>query len=259
VQLADSWEFLDAGVSDAPYGILPPNCLTDGGFLIDGDKSDLVRITIKPTQSMRIDTTHMRIGDDGLVACSTTCRFTGYYASDYGARFGRNSPEEFIDDYFIDPLDADCTTDSHDCRMEGDSCFITSLFFTSDGLAEKLDDNVLITPVGFSFKRNPFKSKHRNFPVDFAYPLIYQNVDVIEVDDTTTIVELPEDIAYQIGGATYTRDSKTGENGVTITSTLQVTNPVFAPVSYTSLREFFEKVAQAGDDVVILSQKSKTE
>ncbi len=248
VQLGDQWEFLDAANKYAPYGILPSNCLTDGGFLVDGEKSQLVKMTIKPVTSARIDHTQMFIGDDGNVVCSTQVDLSGYYASTYAEEFEQTEEEEFVKDHFFDRLEIGCEPGAHQCGTDSLNQFIMNVCYTAPELARKLDNNIVITPVSYAFRTNPFKSQKRFFPVDFTYPFQYFNVVEIHVDGNPADYLLPENLAYEIGGASYTRSSEVTDSAIVIVSKLLIENPEFPPVRYPALREFFQKVAESAHD-----------
>jgi len=62
VQFGNDYEFLDCSSRLTPYGLLPPNCLVDGGLLLDGKESQLVRVRGKVIYSGRTDQTSMSVG-----------------------------------------------------------------------------------------------------------------------------------------------------------------------------------------------------
>jgi transglutaminase-like putative cysteine protease len=256
VQLGDQWEFLDAANKYSPYGILPSRCLTDGGFLVDGEKSQLVRMTIKPTVSARIDRTRMYVNPDGTVACSTKVDLCGYSASSFGQEYAQTEEEEFVKDHFLDRLEVGCEPGVHHCSMDSLNQLVMDLCYTSPELARKLDNNVVITPVSYAFRTNPFKSEKRFFPVDFTYPFQYSNIVEVHVDGDPADYILPENLDYEIGGASYTRSSEVTDSAIVIVSKLSIENPEFPPVRYPALRDFFQKVAESAHDplTVVLQQ-----
>ncbi|MBU0985448.1 MAG: DUF3857 domain-containing protein, partial [candidate division Zixibacteria bacterium] len=95
VQFDDGWEFLDASNRLNPYGLLPPDCLCGAGLLVDGEQSELVRITQKSVMSSRTDKSLLRVAADGNVSCSTSSCFTGYYAAMYTRRHDRQAEKDF--------------------------------------------------------------------------------------------------------------------------------------------------------------------
>lgn len=259
VQVGDDWEFIDTSGKHCPYGILSPACLTDGGFLIDGDQSDLVRITIKPAHSIRTDTTRMYVDADGMVTCSTLCCFSGYTASRYGERYDGKTPDEFIDDYFTGRLDRECTLGNHECRKDSAENLLLTLDYSSEELAEKLDNNLILTPICYAWRDNPFKSDHRFVPVDFIYQFAYRNVVVVSSAAEAENYILPEDLLYQLDGALFERKCRVKDNKIFLETALEILKPQFATHEYRAVKEFFDKVSQSTLDEITLVLASESD
>lgn len=248
VQMGNSYEFLDASSRLSPYGVLPPGCLVSGGLLIDGEKSQLVRITQKTLYSGRTDRTRVHLAADGTVACTTSCNFRGYYASLYGGRYETSEPEEFVTEYFLDNLEADYTLGDYKCALDTANEFVLTMDYSSDDLTEILDNNLLVKTVSYSFRDNPFKREKRFFPVDFQYPLTYRNVMEVVVDGPIQEFVLPEDFTCNCSGATFERKTVVRDSIVVVDSKLTVEKPQFLPFAYKNLRDFFDKVALSSED-----------
>ncbi len=249
-QFGNEWEFLDTSDRLSPYGLLPPPCLTDGGLLLEKGNSILVRITIKPIMSDRTDITRMFLAADGSAACSSYCCFAGYYGSEYGDMFEETPAEDFIDDYFMSRLGVSTTVGDYKCEMDTLDQFVTQLAFTSADLTRKLDNNVVVKPVSYAFRANPFKSEKRFFPVDFCYPFSYHNIVRIFTADTSVDCQLPKDTSFNYRGAIFTRHSSVEDSCITIDSELRVEEAQFSPSQYGSLRRFFDNVARCSEDEV---------
>jgi transglutaminase-like putative cysteine protease len=251
VQFGNEWEFLDASNRHAPYGLLPPNCLTNVGLLIDGANSEMVAITVKPAISQRADLTRMYVSSQGAVACSTDCVFTGYYASEYGERYDNSdTPLDFIKDNFAERLGRMYSLGTYACTLDSLNQFRVHVNYTSDDLKRTLDNNVMVKPVRYAFRENPFKSLKRHFPVDFTYPFVYRNVVEIHFDDSAAGITLPENLSFEIAGAAFTRECVVTGPVAVIDSKLTVSEPLYAPTKYDLVRSFFDRVAKAGEDEV---------
>ncbi len=253
VQFGEAWEFLDASNPHAVYGILPPDCLTNGGLLIEGPKSELVAITIKPTPSYRDDLTRVWIGADGRATCSTTCTFAGYYAAAIAELYDTHTPEDFMKEYFEEPLNAVAEFGSHAFNLDSAGRFTLSVDFTSDDLARVLDNSVLVKQAGFEFAENPFKSEKRHFPVDFRFPLPYRNTVEIHPTSPVTTLAPPGDTTFSIPGAKFRRTSETAGSVIRLSSELTIEAPEFPPMKYGTVREFFGRVATASADEVAVT------
>jgi len=248
VQLGNDYEFLDASSKFAPYGVLPPDCLVEGGLLIDGENSQLVRLRDKTLYSGRTDRTRIHLASDSPAVCTTSCNFRGYYASLYGRRYEDNDPDDFIKDYFVDRIGLDMTVGDYKCLLDTAHEFVMTVDYSSDDIAEVLDNNLLVKLISFAYRDNPFKSLKRFFPVDFQYPFTYRNVMEVVVDGDVQQSVLPEDITLFCGGATFERKSSVVDSVVVIDSKLIIEKPQFLPNQYTELRDFFDKVALSSED-----------
>jgi transglutaminase-like putative cysteine protease len=250
-QFGDQWEFLDASNRYTPYGLLPPNCITNAGLLIDGVNSELVAITVKPAASHRTDLTRMYVSTQGAVACSTQSVFTGYYASDYGERYDNSdTPLDFVKTHYTERTGGVCTLGAYECTLDSLNRFRVSVSYASEDLKRTLDNNVIVKPVRYVYRENPFKSEKRFFPVDFAYPFVYSNVVEIHFEDSTAGITLPENLSFEIAGAIFTRECLVNGPVAVIDSKLTVSEPLYLPSQYAAVRDFFDRVARASEDEV---------
>ena len=254
VQFEDKWEFLDASSDLSIYGVLPPKCISNGGLLVDGGKSSLVKMTISPISSQRIDVTKMYVSPDGSVVCSTECGFGGYYASLYIQRRQRNQDDEFIEDYFTDRIDAEHTLNDYSIDLDSLNRFYVNLNYSSSDMIRKLDNNMMIKYAPLAFGSNPFKSEKRFFNVDFMYPFSYHNVVEIYYQGEKD-QQLPENLSFKIAGASFQRLSVATDSVITVDSKLVIEKAVFKPRNYSKLRDFFVKIANASQDEVAIIQK----
>lgn len=250
VQFEKSYEFLDTSNKLSPYGILPPQCLADGGLLVDGKNSELVRIPIRPIESIRTDRTRVYVSADGQVACSTQSRFTGYYASRMAKLLEKKDTEEFVKDYFVEDLNVTYSLGDYECALDSAGEFVMTANFTADELVTTLDNNLLIQTPRYYFQSNPFKSEKRFFPVDFTYPFTYRNIVDIFLEDTAVENILPESFFKVIDGAQIRRNASVNDSCITVDFTLIVEEPLFRPAKYPELRELFDMVARTDEDKV---------
>jgi len=251
VQFENHWEFLDASNRNSHYGLLPANCLTDGGLLLDGKNSELVKMTIQPANSYRADLTRMYVSSDGEVACSTYCEFGGYLASLYGNRYETHTPEEFAKDYFLDRLDIGYTISDQSANLDSAGFFTFNINYTSDELTRLLDENLFVKQVSYIFYSNPFESEERFFAVDFDYTRTYQNIVEIHFEALPTNFTLPKSIHTTVAGASFEREAVDRDSVVIIGSKIKIDKPSFRPVQYKHLRNFFAQIATSWTDEVI--------
>lgn len=257
-QFGDKWEFLDTSSRYAIFGVLPPKCLTEGGLLIDGENSDLVKIAVKSIDSFRFDYNRLYVDEQGVAVCSTISRFGGYYAAAFTARYDENTPADFAKSYYLDKLDGDCELDTCCLVTDTSAQFAVALEFTSNDLAERLDNNLLVKPLQFAFNKNQFKSEKRQFPVDFSYPFIYRSTTELHLTPQK-LAEIvpPEDLSLTSEGLAFKRHGYQTDSTVVVETELQVKNPLFEPQLYGKLREFFDSVALSTEDAITAVLKTE--
>lgn len=252
VQIGNTWKFLDVFNRNSIYSILSPQCLTDGGFLIDGVNSSLVKMTINEIDSYRIDTTRIYINKEGHAICSTICSFGGYYASNYANKYDKNTPDDFIEKYFEDRLEVPCEISDYKCELDSNNNFTISVNYETDDLVKILDENILITPVSLSYKSNTFKSNKRFFPIDFTYPFTYQNTCEIYFDGIPSEIILPEEVIHEINGAGVYFSSEIKDSVIFVTQKLVINKPLFKPTFYKKVKGLFEKLSLFSENNVTI-------
>lgn len=253
VEFEKSYVLLDATSKMYKYGLLPPNYLVGGGLLLDGKASQLVTLSVLPAESHRTDVTRIYIDAEGAAVCSTECRFTGYYATAFARIYEKSKPDEFVNDYFMDRLDSECTLGDYECGADSLGRFVVSMDFSSDDMITTLDNNLIVPTVHFAYRSNPFKSEKRFFPVDFQYPRSYLTVVAIYPEAGVQMFTPPEDLSFEIPGASFIRESTVTDSVVILKSIMTISQPEFKPASYKALRDFFEKVALNYQDETIVT------
>jgi hypothetical protein len=248
--------FLDSENRYCSFGILPPLSRAAGGLLIDGKNSNTIRIKPNDTESSRIEKSIIHISGDTLATCSTSVKFTGYYAIDYGKDFDRTEPETFAKNYFLDKLGVEYDLDTFTFRSPNPELFLADITFSPKNYFKILDNSISLTAVNYSFRDNPFANNRRFFPVDFLYPFVYQSTTEIASTDSIVSFTLPEPLSFQIGGASFTRDCTFDGDRYIINNRLTVDKAIFSPNVYTQLRDFFIKMAAASQDPIVLTRSN---
>jgi len=253
VDLGSSSYYLDAASAYCPFGVLPPESRATGGLLVDGRNSEIVRIIYEEPKTYRCDRTQMFVNCDGSVSCSTTVIFCGYFASSYGQRCDRKQPEEFVEDYFLDKLDA--TYQMKEPCFKHDSLDILEMdvAYSLDDYVRHLDNHLVLKPVQYYFRENPFESEKRFFPVDFNYPFVYQNIVEVSFEDSVVSRTLPEPLEIDVPGASYTRQCMYDGSKIIVNTRLNVKKPIFPQHLYSQLREFFIRTAAATEDEIVVT------
>lgn len=251
IQLGDSYVLLDATTKLRPYGLMPPECLVDIGFQVDGQRSRLIGLSQVPLNSSRTDYTRVFLDENGMAACSTISRMQGYMGAKLAQSAEKYTSEEFVRKRFLDKLDIDYELEDHKTYLDGAGQFVLEINFSSSDLTSQLDANLVIQQTTMAFKSNPFYKPKRFFPVDFQYPFTYTNIMEIHPPPGVTEFELPIDLDIKFLANSFVRQSEHRDSVVYVIQTLTIENPTISPRNYSGLREFFGSVVMACEDPVI--------
>jgi hypothetical protein len=245
--------YLDASSAYCRYGMLPAQCRTDCGLLIDSDKSTLVKVMAAEPVSVRADLTNMKLDQDGNAVCSLTSVFTGYLAIEYGSNYERSDPEEFIKEQYLDNPSFEYTLESYSCEMDSLGRLIVKAVLNLPHTASILSDHLSTQVYQPMLGRNPFVRERRQFPVDFNYPQTYENLVQIYPPPGFAIKTLPEPTQLSVDGLTYTRVPQPIEGGVSWDCKIEIARPRFEANEYPLIRDFFNKVALRSQEEILFT------
>ncbi len=250
--------FLDASTRYCPYGTLPPNSMSNGGVILDGENSEPIRIFTVIPNSQRKDITEMTIDSNGDVSCSTSVALSGFFMSSYGALYEAEEPDSFVIDRFLDKMSDDFKLGTYTFVVDTDGfeCQLDMNYTVNDG-AETLDRNVLVSPLVSLFRTNPFTLKKREFPVDFQYPFTYENIVKIHCTDSATLIQKPPDTSFFIDGAKYLYNITVDGSTVTVYSKLILERPQFISKQYADLRQFFVNIEEVNQQQVTFERSGQ--
>ncbi len=243
VHIDDMWYYLDCSSHLVKFGLIPPSCLTDYGLLVDDGESALVQVPKLETPSYRIDYTRMFVDSVGVVACSSQCIYTDFCATEAAQKYERTTESGFVNSEFVSRMVHDFRLEEYTFDRDSLDRVRVDFSFTTEDLVRTLSGDLLVTPVCYDFRYNPFRSEKRFFPVDFNYPFVYHNIVEIFAADSVAAYDFPEDFSVGIEGATFVRQTEIRDSSIVVASQLSIENPVYQPFQYYQLRQLFEQIA----------------
>lgn len=130
-----------------------------------------------------------------------------------------------------------------------------TLKFTSEDLIEEINGKLYFSPMLFlATEENPFKSKERAFPVDYAMPWQDQFSIAITIPENYTVESYPEDLAIglpeQLGLFKYKIIVQ--GNKIKLSSILQINSSIIAPHYYEVLKDFYKKLVAKQTEKIVL-------
>jgi transglutaminase-like putative cysteine protease len=103
---------------------------------------------------------------------------------------------------------------------------------------------------------SPFKLKDRKFPVDMSYKRAFVTSMNLKIPAGYEVKELPWSVRFSVGpgDATYTRESAAVGGMIQVVMRMTINATIFQPSSYSSLKEFYEKIVTAESDQIVLKK-----
>ena len=106
------------------------------------------------------------------------------------------------------------------------------------------------------FNENPFEKEDREFPAYFntAHDLTY--IYMLELPDGYTLQEMPEDLTMKTEGgkASFVYAATQADTKVSIRTHLKISDTIFLPEEYETLRRFFDAVLEKQKEKIILTK-----
>ena len=254
IDFSDGGAIVDASSKYCPFGVLPPTCLVNGGFLLDGKQSKIITIRPIPPKSYRLDNHYVTIDDSGLVHCSTAITLSGYFTDKYGDQIESSEEEDFIEDVLLADLEAEFDLIDYGIEQKREEQVIEIFAtYTSKGLVEILDGNLFFAQPTLVLNTNPFVDEKRFFPIDFQFPCTYHTKTSYSVPSKYSPADMPKDINSKTSILDFHRASFVDSFNVTIESRLVINSALVGPIYYKGIRRIFEEIEQANKEQIVFA------
>ncbi len=243
-----AYYFLDTKDKYAAFPFLPPECMAEGGLIIDGDNSKPVKLTHAERPSAVNTKARIFIGNDGAAVCSTHVALSGHFLSKYRNLLDKDIDEGNVKETLIEnaeDIELDVNTALVKDYSEDDSVTVDLVIDLPD-FCQRVENNLVFEPLLYAPRENPFEKSERTYPVDFNFKYSYHVETDITVGNSLTLVSLPPQVQESMNGLQFNRVSFGGGREARVISQLLVNKKIFEASEYPTLRSTFEKIAQAG-------------
>lgn len=235
--------FVDAATSYSGIDALPAKCLNGEALIADIQYANWIELSPNMKYHRRVFV-QAEITEDLEVkgVCQTK-------EIDYAAQYVRNKikKEGGLEDYIehqkkgIDDFEI---TNYEINNLDKTSQEVSIKFeFTSENIIEELGELLAINPILFrDFDENPFKKDHREFAIDFTYPITLEYTYIIKIPEGFAFDELPK--PTRVSNADKSIDlilnaSATGQSA-NITLKLQIKKSMYIVNQYDDIKTFFD-------------------
>jgi hypothetical protein len=120
-------------------------------------------------------------------------------------------------------------------------------------------DNFLFNPFFMDqWRRNPFKSQERSYPVDFGAPLEETMVVNLEYPEEYEITEIPAKVGLVLpdAGGRYMYSVQNVGHTLTMNSSFTINKTVFSSLEYHYLRELYDRVVAVQKTDLVFKKKT---
>lgn len=134
---------------------------------------------------------------------------------------------------------------------------VESYNFKAANVHEIIGDKMYISPLLFlTTSTNPFKQDVREYPVDFSFPTESKYNVSIEIPQGYVIESLPQPINLGTEGklANFKYNVVGNGNKIQVSVTESINQAIIAPVSYSAIKDFFQKMVDKENEKIVLKK-----
>jgi hypothetical protein len=259
VNIGEKVYLADATVKFHPFGMLPQRCLNGKGRVI-GERNSYW-IDLKPTDvAKRIAMLSLKLGADGVMRGSLQTTYSGYDAVRKRAEIAGFQSEE---DYVNKLKNTHHEIQINSCELENLKDIEKSVVQKLDIEIKAFDDletaNFLVSPfILDKWPENPFKSRERLYPVDFAFPVEHLTVFNLEYPTEFELVNLPDKVGLHLpnSGGRFLFEVTNLDNKLTLNNSLSIRKTVYTSTEYHFLKELFSRIIQIQNGELVFKKKT---
>lgn len=257
VNLPNGTVLLDATHKDAEMGILRSEIINGDGRMI---KKEGVSswISLRPTNpAIKSSMVNYAIQPDLSVSGKAQHRVTGNYAFQYRQKFKSIMMEDqrkALEKNYKQTELSDISFEN--LEKLGEPVSLEYNFELVDGV-ETVGGKVFFAPMAFlATDESPFKSKNREYPIDFGFPIKDRYIVNIEIPEGYQVESLPKNEAFSLGaniGSYKYLISQIGSK-LQLSVELAINQSFIAAQEYESLKKFFELMVAKENEKVVLTK-----
>lgn len=256
VKLGNDEYLLDATEELTPLGLLPKRCINDQGRIIDKKKINWIDLKTDKTDK-KVVFYNLQMNEDFNLSGTISKARYDYNAFDFRKEYEKyNMQDEYLEEFLKDKNGLTIINTKID---NIDSIYLPikeEYEVEIDNQSSVLNDKIYLELMLFDkLNSNPFKSDKRNYPIDFAYPIIRSYIIKIQIPDNMKFSEIPESFRMKLSdnAASFTYNIATSGNVIQLTSKLYINKTFFLMDEYPDLKEFYNQVIKKQSEPLIIS------
>ena len=257
VKDGDSYITLDATEKYSSLNVLPMRDLNWFGRAIMKDGTSEMVDMLPSKKAVETTMLDLEISDDGTIEGSSKQRFTGHYAMLLREKYASETEVEYIDKLKQQYSGLEISNFEIGNKAETDKPFNQAYdVFAEEGIDESSGKLYFSPMLYLSVSESPFKSKKREFPIDFGYPWQDRFIISIKLPEGYKVDVLPENVILslpeKLGKFTYSISEIGGF--IKLSSSISFNNPLIKNDYYDGLKEFYRQIIEKQTEKVVLSR-----
>lgn len=256
VALNEKEYLLDATDPLLPAGMLPVQCLNGEGRLIKAKTDTWVQL--KPSNIFsEYFAGEITISEKGEMLGTMTEALAGYSALNL-----RQTVADKGEKGYIENVDKEVgaykrsQTSLHNLK---DLAKPVEVKYKLEGNGNKQQNDIiyLMPMLGRNKKENPFKSKQRSYPIDFAAPVNETFVCRYMLPDGYVVDDKPKNVSVALPekGGKFIYAVEQNGNAITVTSIISISKAVFQAQEYPHLQELYNQVVAKQAEQIVLKKQ----
>ncbi len=257
IKNGDSYEHIDATESFSSTNVLPMRALNWLGRVVAKDgSSDMVDL-MPQKKSIETSMLDVSLTDDGSIEGVSKQRFSNYYAMLLRKRFADNTEDKYLEELEKNYDGVEISNFQISNQNDTAKPLGQSFDIVKEDCIEETSSKLYFSPLFYlATDESPFKSKKREFPVDFGYPWEDRFIVKIAVPEGYKIENLPENTVFalpnKMGNFKYNISEKGG--AIQLSSSITFNKSLIGNEYYEALQEFYRQVIEKQSEKVVLSK-----
>lgn len=246
---------LDATDKYLSFGEIPFRCLNHYGRLLDFKKGSYwIDIAPKNISQVLYNAT-INLDKNNKLIGKISGKTTGYHALNLKKSYYPNK-EAYVENLENKYLNSEIT--NHEVSTDGKTTSNFSETYNIELNTEVIDDHIYLNPFIIKFfTQNPFKLQERTYPIDFGYKDSYFYMLNINLGDTYSVREVPQDFIVILpdNSGRVTLSSQINENSISLSMKIDFKEAIYPSEYYPYLKEFMNKIVDVQKNATIVLKK----
>lgn len=252
--------YVDATDPLRSIDLLPVNVLNVRGLVVKEDSVNWVTINT-PKRSVVLSLTTLNVHADGSLTGSCEDAFKDYASISKRRGLDDKKEIEFARETFeTGPLSIDIDSVQIEEKDNSSRPLKLKAWISSNTYAQGNGDLIYINPhIIHRITENPFKTKNRKFPIDYAYGRELTTIVNITIPDSFEIKESVLNRSYSVGSreAEFTRRVQHDSARIQIITRFLIQKSEIAADKYERLQNFYNQIVAAESDQFVFSRIKK--